>query len=68
VSSCNDDHCITCSDEGKEMQVVVAGPDGLAMCAGADGVQAEVMTELVGSVEPGDGVLVHAGVAIARVA
>jgi hydrogenase maturation factor len=66
VSSCADDHCITCSDEGKEMHVVLAQPDGLAMCADAEGGQAEVMTELVGSVEPGDAVLVHAGVAIAR--
>jgi hydrogenase expression/formation protein HypC len=68
VSSCSDDHCITCSDEGKEMHVVVARQDGLAMCADAEGGQAEVMTELVGSVEPGDAVLVHAGVAIARLA
>jgi hydrogenase maturation factor len=50
------------------MHVVAAGDDGLAMCADAEGGQAEVMTELVGSVEPGDAVLVHAGVAIARLA
>jgi hydrogenase maturation factor len=66
VSSCGSDHCITCSDEGNEMRVVAAGQDGLAMCVDAEGGQAEVMTELVGSVESGDTVLVHAGVAIAR--
>ncbi|MDX6408227.1 MAG: hypothetical protein QOE13_1298 [Gaiellaceae bacterium] len=66
MSSCADDHCITCSDEGKEMHVVVARTGGLALCADPEGAQAEVMTELVGSVEPGDAVLVHAGVAIAR--
>jgi hydrogenase maturation factor len=38
--------------------------DGIAVCG--DGV--EVMTDLVGEVEPGDGLLVHAGVAIARLA
>jgi hydrogenase maturation factor len=42
------------------MRVVEALPDGLAVCE--DGV--EVMTELVGAVEPGDEVLVHAGVAL----
>jgi HupF/HypC family protein len=56
------DHCITCSDEGVEMRVL-AVDDGLAHCDGG-----EVMTDLVGGVEPGDTVLVHAGVAIARVA
>jgi hydrogenase maturation factor len=68
VSSCGGEHCITCSDEGTAMHVVATGDDGLAMCADAEGGQAEVMTELVGSVEPGDAVLVHAGVAIARLA
>jgi hydrogenase maturation factor len=68
MSSCGGHHCITCSDEGKEMQVVAAGPDGLAVCADGEGEHAEVMTELIGSVEPGDAVLVHAGVAIARLA
>ena len=48
------------------MNVVDAGPDGLALCADAAGAQSKVMTELVGSLEPGDAVLVHAGVAIAR--
>jgi hydrogenase maturation factor len=45
------------------MRVVRASPDGLAVCEGG----VEVMTELVGAVEPGDQVLVHAGVALARV-
>jgi hypothetical protein len=35
--------------------------EGLALC---DGV--EVMTDLVGPVEPGDELLVHAGVALVR--
>jgi hydrogenase expression/formation protein HypC len=60
MSSCIGDHCITCSDEGVPMRVVEAGADGLARCA------AEVMTDLVGTVEPGDSVLVHAGVALLR--
>jgi hydrogenase maturation factor len=62
--TCDDpDHCITCSDEGVEMRVLAVDDEGLARCDGG-----EVVTDLVGRVEPGDRVLVHAGVAIARVA
>jgi hydrogenase maturation factor len=61
-SHCENGHCVTCSDEGVPMRVVAVGDDGLAVCA--DGV--EVMTDLVGSVEPGDELLVHAGVALTR--
>jgi hydrogenase maturation factor len=58
--SCADDHCITCSDEAAPMRVVEVRADGTALCDGA----VEVMTDLVGAVEPGDAVLVHAGVAL----
>jgi hydrogenase expression/formation protein HypC len=68
VSSCEDDHCVTCSDEGVEMRVLQTALDGLALCADDAGDRAEVMTDLVGSVAPGDSMLVHAGVAIARLA
>ena len=68
MTSCAGDHCITCSDEGVAMRVVQADEDGLARCAGADGALREVMTDLVGAVEPGDSVLVHAGVALLRLA
>jgi hydrogenase maturation factor len=46
------------------MQVLLVRDDGLALCE--DGV--EVMTDLVGAVEPGDELLVHAGVALTRLA
>jgi hydrogenase maturation factor len=46
------------------MRVVAATDDGLALCAG----DVEVMTDLVGAVKPGDELLVHAGVALARLA
>ena len=55
-------HCVTCSDEGVPMRVESAGEDGVAVCDGG----AQVMTDLVGQVAPGDRLLVHAGVAIAR--
>jgi hydrogenase maturation factor len=66
VSSCGDDHCVTCSDEGVEMRVLDPGREGLSLCVDARGTPAEVMTDLVGAVAAGDAVLVHAGVAIAR--
>jgi hydrogenase maturation factor len=68
MSECLGDHCITCSDEGVAMRVVEADADGLARCATEDGATSEVMTELVGIVAPGDSVLVHAGVALLRLA
>jgi hydrogenase maturation factor len=61
MSACGDDHCITCSDEAVPMRVVEVR-DATAVCDG----DVEVMIELVGPVEPGDELLVHAGTAIAR--
>jgi hydrogenase maturation factor len=58
------DHCITCSDEGIAMRVERIDEDrGLALCTGEDGSKSTVEIALV-SVEPGDQVLVHAGVAL----
>ena len=45
------------------MRVLEATPERTALCEGG----VEVMTELVGDVRAGDELLVHAGVAIARV-
>lgn len=61
------EHCITCSDEGVEMRVVaVDETGGLALCADDGGAQHTVETELLGPLAPGDRVLVHAAVALAR--
>jgi hydrogenase maturation factor len=43
------------------MRVLAVEDDSLARCDGGD-----VMTDLVGAVAPGDTLLVHAGVALAR--
>ncbi len=59
--SCDGDHCVTCSDEAVPMRVAEVRAGALALCD-----DTEVMTDLVGAVEPGDVLLVHAGVAIAR--
>ncbi len=50
------------------MRVLALDPAGgtRARCAGADGIPATVETALVGPLEPGAIVLVHAGVALSR--
>jgi hydrogenase maturation factor len=64
---CGYDHCVTCSDEGVPMRVLkLDDVRGLALCEGADGEHATVETALVAPVEPGDELLVHAGVALVR--
>jgi hypothetical protein len=55
-------HCTTCSDEGVPVVVLEVRPEGTALCEG----DVEVMTDLVGPGEPGDRLLVHAGVALQR--
>ena len=60
------DHCITCSDEGIPMSVErIDDSRGLALCSAEDGSTSTVEIALV-DVEPGDRVLVHAGVALAE--
>ena len=60
------DHCITCSDEGIPRHVErIHDASGLALCTAEDGSRSTVEIALV-SVEPGDRVLVHAGVALAE--
>jgi len=67
MSCVGDTHCITCSDEGVPMRVLEVQPDGIARCE-ADGTESDVMVDLVAPVARGDNVLVHAGVALARLA
>ena len=63
MSEC-DPHCITCGDIAEEMRVleIDAGRE-LALCAAGD-QHATVEIALVGPVQAGDTVLVHAGVAL----
>ena len=64
MSDCGD-HCITCSDEGIAMQVErIDEHRGLALCSADDGSKSTVEIALVEPVEPGDRLLVHAGVAL----
>jgi hydrogenase expression/formation protein HypC len=58
--TCEDGHCVTCSDEAVPMTVSEVRADGTALCDNGT----EVMTDLVAGVQEGDTVLVHAGVAL----
>jgi hydrogenase maturation factor len=67
VSSCADEHCVTCSDEAIEMTVTeVDAERELAVCQAADGTRETVEITLVAPVLPAERLLIHAGTAIAR--
>jgi hydrogenase expression/formation protein HypC len=64
---CHPEHgCITCGDEAVALRVItVDDARGLALCTDADGRHTTVEVALVAPVRAGDGLLVHAGTAIA---
>jgi hydrogenase expression/formation protein HypC len=59
------DGCLTCGDVAVPVTVVEAGEVD-AVCRDAHGSEGLVGVELVGRVEPGERLLVHAGVAISK--
>lgn len=66
-SGATSDRQRACRRGGVEMRVLLVEPCGsLARCAGTDAIPRTVETALVAPVEPGDVVLVHEGVALAR--
>ncbi|MEO8267770.1 MAG: hydrogenase assembly protein HupF [Ilumatobacteraceae bacterium] len=64
--SCDDDVCITCSDEGRIGEVLTADSGGRARVRTAVGIET-IDTTIVPTVVPGDLVLIHAGAAISEV-
>ena len=65
--TCGSEHCITCGDDGVPMSIVAIDRErGLALCEDGEGARHTVETALVDPVAPGQGLLVHAGTAIAR--
>jgi hydrogenase maturation factor len=64
--ACTDEVCITCSDEGRVVEVVSTGDDNTAVVL-ALGHQETVDITLVGDPVPGDLLLVHAGTAITTI-
>lgn len=67
AADCDEEVCVTCSDEGRLGEVVTVGPGGEAVVLVA-GYEERVSTALVEPVRGGDLVLVHAGMAISRLA
>ena len=66
MSSCGEQHCITCGDVAVEMTVVELDVDGaLALCVDDEGHSETVDVALLAPVRLADRVLVHAGTAIA---
>lgn len=64
---CSDDqHCITCSDEAIEVRVVAVDLRTLLATVEVQGQIAHVDVSFVDTVTPHDRLLVHGGVAIAR--
>lgn len=67
INSPRGEVCITCSDEGRPVEIVSISTDLMtAQVRGSDGEET-VDVSLVGSVQPGDTILVHAGIAITKV-
>jgi hydrogenase maturation factor len=65
-TECNDEVCITCSDQLLEVIVTAVSADGAVAAATCDEVAFEVSTDLLDDVVPGDHLLVHGGVALQR--
>jgi hydrogenase expression/formation protein HypC len=65
---CEPEHgCITCGDEALPLKVVKVDAERcLALCENGEGERETVEIALVDPVHPGDGLLVHAGTAIAN--
>lgn len=64
-AECTDEVCLTCRDEARLGEVVEVDDAGTALVRTASGPE-QVATALVGSVAPGELVMVHAGTAISR--
>ncbi len=61
------EHCQTCGDVAARMLVLaVDEAEELALCRDEDGRRLSVDTGIVGTVLPGDMLLVHAGTALIR--
>jgi len=65
-AACDDDVCITCSDEGRIGEIIASDHLGLAQVRTARGIET-IDTTIVAGVGPGDLVLIHAGTAVAEV-
>jgi hypothetical protein len=59
--------CLTCGDVARRMRVLsVSATEGLALCLDEEERRRTVDTGIVGTVVPGEILLVHAGTALVR--
>jgi hydrogenase maturation factor len=58
-------HCITCADQALEAEVLALDESTGMASVRVEGRTAEVDVSLIDSVEPGDTLLIHGGVALA---
>lgn len=65
-ATCDDEVCITCSDEGRIGEIIGTDRHGFAQVRTARGIET-IDTTIVAGVGAGDLVLIHAGAAIAEV-
>ncbi|HWF58474.1 MAG TPA: HypC/HybG/HupF family hydrogenase formation chaperone [Candidatus Dormibacteraeota bacterium] len=65
-ATCHDEVCITCSDQLLEVVVTAVDHDRGIAAATCDGAACEVSIELLESVQAGQRLLVHGGVALQR--
>jgi hypothetical protein len=63
---CDEDVCVTCSDEGRVGEVIAADSADRARVRTARGIEL-IDTTIVAAVAPGDLVLIHAGTAISEI-
>lgn len=66
IKHCGDTHCLTCSDEMLSVSVVSLCEDADIALVEVGGQREEIDISLVEQVKPGDMLLVHGGVALAR--
>jgi hydrogenase maturation factor len=62
-----DGHCAICADEGLPGRVLAVYPEQSLALVACDAATLEVATDLLDAVAVGDTLLVHVGVAIARI-
>ena len=66
MNTCPDGHCLTCADELVPVRVRAVSAETTLALVDKDGQRQEIDISLVESVAPGDVLLVHSGVALAR--
>jgi hydrogenase maturation factor len=67
VTEIDNFHCITCADEAVQVQVVKVNPAENLAVVELNGAYEEIDVTLIEVVQPGDILLAHGGVALAKI-